>query len=412
VRRGARIACAAAAAVAVVAPAAATGAAEAERERWDTRVLALIPTPGYPALPHVAGGRVYEGTYDNPRGDAVPSRVLEYSGEGTLLRSWTIRGQDLSRPHGVQVTATDSRGRLVLLDKSPPRALLLDRRNGAQTEYATFADLPLCSGAPAGAECSPAGRDQPPMPNIGEWGPDGSLYVTDYQQAVVWRVPPGGGRAVVWLADPRLDGIMFGTTGIQLLADRRTLLVAQASSGLSDADPTTGALYAVEIGPDGEPGELRAIWESRFGDLPDGIALARSGRIYVALVGLAAQIVVLEPDGRELERFPEQPLTGENGSAVPFDSPSGLAFLGTRLIVSNQSYVAGDPAHQALLDVETREEGAPEFVPARAGLAPREAAGRSRRCTRRRSARGRRGRGAPRARACPAPRRGRAPSGR
>ena len=37
------------------------------------------------------------------------------------------------------------------------------------------------------------------MANYGAWGPDGSLYVTDYGQAVVWRVPPGGGEAGVWL---------------------------------------------------------------------------------------------------------------------------------------------------------------------------------------------------------------------
>ena len=44
------------------------------------------------------------------------------------------------------------------------------------------------------------------MPDYAAWGPDGSLYVTDYQQAVIWRIPPGGGRPVIWLADRRLDG--------------------------------------------------------------------------------------------------------------------------------------------------------------------------------------------------------------
>ena len=69
------------------------------------------------------------------------------------------------------------------------------------------------------------------MANYAAWGPGGELYVTDFQQGVVWRVPPGGGEARVWLADRRLDGQMFGTTGIALAADRRTLMVAQGSSG-------------------------------------------------------------------------------------------------------------------------------------------------------------------------------------
>ena len=79
-----------------------THAGAAERSRWDTRVLALVPPPGYPARAYAApNGRIYEGTYDNPSGDSVRSRVFEYTGTGTLLRSWTVRGQDLSTDHGV-----------------------------------------------------------------------------------------------------------------------------------------------------------------------------------------------------------------------------------------------------------------------------------------------------------------------
>src|SRR5207249_764034 len=138
------------------------------RARWDTRVLALVPSPGFPALAYVhPNGRIYEGTYDNPPGG------------------------------------------------------------------------------------------QRPRPDYAAWGPDGSLYVTDYQQAVIWRVPPGGGDAKVWLSDPRLDGGMFGTAGIALAADHRTLVVAQASSaGGGEPDPTTGKLYAVPIQPDGGPGPI------------------------------------------------------------------------------------------------------------------------------------------------------------
>ena len=73
------------------------------------------------------------------------------------------------------------------------------------------------------------------------------------------------------------------------------------------------------------------------------------------------------PDGRERERFPATPLTGENGSAVPFDNPSSARFLGTRLMVANQSFLAADPTHQAILDVETGEPGLPEHIPAAAG---------------------------------------------
>ena len=324
------------------------GVADA-RDKWDTQVLALVPKPGFPAHAYVhPNGRIYAGTYDNPSGDTVPSRVFEYDGAGTLLRSWTVSGQDLSGPHGVQAATSDARGRLVLLDKSPPRALLLNRGTGAQTLYAEF---------PAGV-----------IPNYAAWGPDGSLYVTDYGQPILWRVPPGGGKPEEWLADPRFEGEEFGMTGLSLTADQKSLLVAmQSEAGGAAGNPATGRLWKVPIAAGGKPGEMEQFWESAPLDGPDGFAIAKSGAVYITLLA-SNQIAEIGPDGVERSRFPEQPGTGENGSSVPFDSPSSARFLGTRLIVAQQSYFAGDAAHQAILDVEAGEAGLPELIPRNAGL--------------------------------------------
>jgi sugar lactone lactonase YvrE len=333
---------------AVLAAALPAGAGAADRARWDTRLFALIPTPGFPAHAYVhPDGRVYEGTYDNPAGDTVASRVLEYTGEGTLLRSWTIRGQDLSSAHGVQVATSDHRGRLVLLDKSPPRALLLDRGTGRQRVYASF---------PAGA-----------VPNYAAWGPDGSLYVTDYEQPVLWRIPPHGGTPEEWLRSPLLDGGPFGATGLQLMADRRTLLVGvQSEAGGGAGNPATGRLLKVPIGADGKAGPPAQLWESRPADGPDGFAIARNGAIYVALL-VPNQLAVVAPDGSERERFPSSPLSGANGGPVPFDAPSSVQFLGERLMVANQSYFTGDTTHQAILDVFAGEPGLERLIPKSAG---------------------------------------------
>jgi hypothetical protein len=341
----------------------AAGASSARAtSRGDVSVLALIPTPGYPALPHVVGNLIYEGTYENPAGDSVPSRVLEYSSDGTLTHSWTVQGQDLSKPHGVQVAANDAEGRLLLLDKTSGRIIRLDPRTGAQTLYSQVPDLPTCSAA-AGPPCSPALLDLAPMPDYAAWGPDGSLYVTDYQQAVIWRIPPGGGPARIWLADRRLDGGPFGTGCLTLMPDHHTLLFDQASNGgLGSLNPTTGKLYTAPIQADGTAGPLTQLWESGPADAPDGCALAASGDIYVALVGASNQIVELNPSGVEIARFGQQ-FSGTNNSSVPFDSPSGVAFLGTRLIIANQSYAAGNKANQALLALETGEPGATVYVP-------------------------------------------------
>jgi sugar lactone lactonase YvrE len=361
-----------AACVAAVAVAAAP--ASAARARFDTQVLALIPKPGFPALPLVVGDRIYEGTYNNMLGDAIKSRVFEFEGDGTLTRSWTVEGQDLARPHGVQVATSDARGRLMLLLKTTGQALQLDRKTGEQRLYATFADVPACASAAAGSPCSQTGSNDPPSPNYGAWGPDGSLYVTDYGQGLIWRVPPGGGRAEVWLTDARLDGGPFGTTGLEITPDHKTLLFTQGSSaGLGEPNPITGKLYSVPLQADGRPGPITKLWESAPTALPDGFAIAKSGRIYLAEAGLTSQIVVLGPDHQEVESFPSTPFTGANGSLVPFDTPSGVQFYGTRLIVANQSALTGTAANQALLDVETGEEGVPEYIPANAGITAADA---------------------------------------
>ena len=78
---------------------------------------------------------VYAGTYTNPLGDTERSRIFEWTQSGTLLRSWTVPGQDLSKPHGVQVAISDAAGRLVLLEKSTRRIMRLDLRTGRFSTY-------------------------------------------------------------------------------------------------------------------------------------------------------------------------------------------------------------------------------------------------------------------------------------
>jgi sugar lactone lactonase YvrE len=343
-------------------------AADDGRARWHTEMFSRVPPPGFPAHVYAhPNGRVYAGTYTDPTGDTTRSRVFEWSRDGALLRSWTVPGQRLDEPHGVQVATSDGQGRLVLLEKSTSRVLLLDPRTGELRRYARLPDVPTCSSAAPGTRCSPSLLDKPAIPNFAAWGPDGSLYVTDYGQAVLWRIPPGSHRPRVWLADRRLDGVEFGTTGLLLEPGHRSLLVGQGSSGgLGEPNPTSGKLYRVPIRRDGRPGDVRLLWESRPGDLPDGFGIARSGNIYVAAAGLSQQVVVLGPDGEEVGRFPQVPAAGDDGSSIPFDTPSSATFLGRRILVANQAYT-GNRDHHAVLDVHVGEPGAPVFVPDDAG---------------------------------------------
>jgi sugar lactone lactonase YvrE len=183
--------------------------------------------------------------------------------------------------------------------------------------------------------------------------------VTDLQQALIWRVPRGGGKARVWFTDPRLENV-FGPNGIQFVSRRRILFACSATSP-STGDPTAGALFELRVRRDGSPGRLRRFWRSRSLDGPDGFAVARSGRVYVALAA-ADQLLVLSPRGRERARVPATPL--ENAMMeVPFDGPASAAFLGRRLMVTNQSNFAGNPQSWAVLDVFAGERGLPLFRP-------------------------------------------------
>lgn len=341
-------------------------AATGSRDTWDTRVFSKVPYPGTPAYVFVhTNGRVYAGTYD--AGVKTPSRVFEWTSRGTLLRSWTVPGQDLAHSPGVQVANQDSRGRLVLLEKSTSGVLTLDLKTGRFKRQATLPDLPRCSTKVA--PCSHNSSDAKAIPNFAAWGPDGALYITDYGQAVIWRLPAKGGTPKVWFSSKALDNVLgFGTTGLVFQASSRSFLITQQTVGNLLANAPAGRLYALPIDSSGAPGTLKTLWTSRAAELPDGFGIGRSGKIYVANVGPMNQLVVLSPAGKELERFPKAPLLGRNGSAVPFDGPSSATFLGTRVLVANQSPIRGERAHHVILDVEVGERGIPNYVPSRSTL--------------------------------------------
>ena len=330
-----------------VVPAASPVVAKPGDEKWKTRVFAQVPSPGYPAYVHRhTNGRVYAGTY--VAGDRQRSRVFEWSRGGTLLRSWTVPGQRLDADHGVQVAHQTRDGRLVLLETSRRRLLTLDVRTGRFRTIATF---------PKGS-----------VPNYATWGPR-NLFVSDYAQGVVWRVRRSG-AVERWFSGPELVGVAgFGTTGIVYRPGRRDFLITQQTTSDGSADPTSGKLLRLRLRKQG-PGPISTLWTSRPTDLPDGFGIGRSGHVYVAMVGLTQQLVELTATGDEVGRFPEVPFLGENGSPIPFDSPSNATFHGRSVLVANQSAVLGDASHQAILRVEVGERGKAPHLPRSATFRP------------------------------------------
>jgi sugar lactone lactonase YvrE len=332
------------------------------RPQLTVGLFARVPSPGLPEAIAVAkNGTVYVGTNQQGKGDAhAPSRIFAYSKRGDLIRQYVIAGQNLDRPHGIQGIAIDGEGLLYALDSSAdPRVITIDPKTGQQRDYARFRDVPTCSGAGRSEDCSDTATDRESFPNFPAFAPDGSLYVTDTRQALIWRVPPGGGEPEVFFTDRRLDS-GIGPNGIQVMPDGRTLMFAVTFLSPLAGDPVAGALYTLPIEPGGGPGEPKEFWRSRDGDAPDGFAIGRSGNVYVALA-LANQLAVVSPQGEELARVPSSDESAQ--LEVPFDAPASVAFSKKSVLVTNQSLLAPNPEHWAVLQIEVGEHGAPLFSP-------------------------------------------------
>src|SRR5205085_454065 len=292
------------------------------RTPYEVRTFARVPSPGSPEPVVVAPGRtVYVGTNQQGKGSgadaASPSRIFAFSPGGRLLRSYVLQRQALDEDHGIQGLALDGDGLLYVLDRSSdPRVVVLDPVTGLQRRYASFRDVPTCSAAGRQTDCSATVNDASAGPDYAVFAPDGTMYVTDIDQALIWRVKRGGGRAEVWFTDPRLESL-YGPNGVQVLGDGHTLLFVNSASNPSAGNPTTGRLYRLPIGPHGGPGNLTQLWESRPADGPDGFALGRSGKIYLALAA-ANQLVVISPGGVEIARLPSTPLQNQ-AMDIPFD---------------------------------------------------------------------------------------------
>lgn len=341
------------------------------RPNGNIRVFAKIGAPGEPSLTLVTPKqhRVFVGTFEDVEAtDTNPSKVFEYADTGKLLRTFVIKGQTPGQAHGIQVAARDRRGRLYILDQKPARIVVLNPKTGAQHTYATFADVPTCS-KPKQSQCSNSVTDQAPEPDYAAWLPDGSLLVTDYSQQLVWRVPPHGGKARVWLNDKRLDGELFGPAGIVLMPSHRSLLMTVATGGVTSVDPTDnstrGRLYRIELTKHFGVRKLVTLWSSQAAQAPDGFAVSRDLRhVFIAMAGPAANCVVDVAHTKSgWHQVWQVPGKASSGSKATWDTATSVQFLGRSILVTNQSYFTGDAAHWMIFDVKEPLQGMTIYVP-------------------------------------------------
>jgi sugar lactone lactonase YvrE len=333
----------------------------------DVRLFAHVPAPGQPeGIAVAADGTVYVGT--SPKDllgldGRPPSKLFAFNPDGSPAHSWVIQGQDRNfQLYGLYGVTLDGADRVYAVDNVPPRIIRINPRTGEQTTYAEFRDVPPC-GAGRTTDCSKTMADMKPFPNFPVFAADGTMYVTDNAQALIWRIPPGGGRPEVWFTDPGLETI-FGPNGMELEAGGKTLMFALTTQNRPGQTPERPAgLYRLPIGQDGSVGPLSLFWRGGFNDAPDGFALAASGNVYVADSNpFAGGLVVISPQGREVARTPANLLANQQ-LAVPFDQPANVAFLGHSVLVTNHAFLSHNSQHYAVLDVFTGETGLPLLRP-------------------------------------------------
>ena len=336
-----------------------TPAHAADRAKGNTTLFAPVPAPGSPEPVVIApGGTVYTATLNAESGDTkAPSKVFAFTPDGKLGRTYDIKGQDLSQEHGLTGMAMDADGFLYIGSLAPPVIYKLDPRTGEQTTYATLRDVPVCSDTVT-SDCSKASQDMKPWPDYIVIAPDGSIYETDSLQALIWKVPPGGGKGQVWMTDSRLQSLIgppaFGPSALKLGPDHRTLWFTTVEGPTGDGDPTAGRIWRVPIHDDGTPGPLNQFYVAQSADAPGGMGFAKSGDIYVSLTGSNA-IAQIGPDGKEKARFPD-PVTNMT-FAPPLDGPIDVAFRGNSLLVANSGFVSNNASSFAILDVFVGEPG-------------------------------------------------------
>jgi sugar lactone lactonase YvrE len=348
------------AALAALVPAAAAQA----RSAGDTRVFSKVPSPGQPAGIALDGRRVLVSTAGVSQTTLDPRLfVFDLATHGLAASHAIPMDHDPSMQMGQHPlmtnfgVAVDAARRAYVVDMNG-RVVRIDPVTGRRETYATF---PISQG----------GVDS--MPFDIAFDDAGDAYVTDQNLPTIWRVPPGGGTAQPWFADPRLAGYLFGASGIRIDPTGRWIYFSVGTSRYP-ATNDAGLIYRLPLTANPTGGQLDEVYRYPAGVQALGIAFGASGRLYVALAG-PDQVSVLRPAaGGKLAEEARFPSAEQNrGRDVPYRDPLGVALDGCgSLLVTNSTAVSapGDAADWAVLDAWVGDTPARLARPALPGAAP------------------------------------------
>lgn len=260
--------------------------------------LADAAAPG--AVATTRSGAVHAATDAPAEPGAGPSRLLGFDALGVLTDESDVPDQPDDRTRGITGLTATADGALLAVDAATSR--LLRHTTGTWSVLATIPDVPVCL-LPADAACQPGLLDTAPLLRGVALGPDGSSYVADAGQGVVWRVQPGG-QPEPWYAGADLQG-EHGVAGLAHDLDGSLLAVVTRLGGVQATG--AGALLRIPVAADGAAGERTVVATFAVGEDPVDVAVGASGRRYVPLHGGNA-LVVLDEQGVEALRVVDDAL--------------------------------------------------------------------------------------------------------
>src|SRR5512140_197049 len=329
-------------------------AGDAQPAFGDVSVFASAPAPGHPFGIAVDGDRIYVSTsagdfFADPANgghrNSDGERVFAYDEDGNHVSTTVIPTMPAATmgPFGLALDGNSGQRHTLYVADMTGRILRVDLcPHPAAPEV--FSQVPASTGF--------AGDWMKSMWNDLAFDKGGNLYVPD-DKPRIWRVTPDG-TASIWFTDPRLAGA-FGFAGGPLGGRiDPTGHWLYFSVTVSAEFPFQAVIYRVRLvdhptASDLEVVHVFPIVQGQALPQASGIAFARSGNLYVSLLG-PNQIAVLDPAGDEIGRI----------SSPLFHSPWGLAFDGTSLLVTNADLEPGDnPAAWKIFKVFVGETGLP-----------------------------------------------------
>eukprot|EP01104_Vermistella_antarctica_P017090 TRINITY_DN5998_c0_g1_i1.p1 TRINITY_DN5998_c0_g1~~TRINITY_DN5998_c0_g1_i1.p1 ORF type:complete len:355 (+),score=100.55 TRINITY_DN5998_c0_g1_i1:211-1275(+) len=303
----------------------------------------LPVTPGFPEGISIHKGKIFvSGPARFGTAGTGPGTVTVLDKKGNLVTVIEIQGEALEFEHAISNSAVDGDGRVYVISTQLGVLRLTHDKNTktwSQESYgAPVPDLPPCAVG-ATVDCQPTPFDTPPLGNDLIFDADGYLYLTDSLQATVFRYAPGGGAPTVFFQSELFNGggdVPFGTNGLRFNPERTAIYIAVTTSLV---DPNFGAIYKLAVNTNDHSVLPTAtdltLFHTYTGTLPDQIAVARCGDLYVTLAG-SSTVSHLDTTGAEVETFASDP-----SDETPLDMPAGIAFQKKNLLIANHALFSG-----------------------------------------------------------------------